>query len=134
MSSLDPNLSNEEQKVLLSTTGYPFKSDGSPQGILEQVQNLHLFIARNIRQGYIKISWKKPLNVTTRSNVKSYLVYRSAANDFSSASAIASVTQTTFTEAPGIGEWFYWVAAINNKGNGVVGSSLIAEVFKKAQD
>jgi len=132
MASLDPALSYGEQRVLLSTTGFPLKHDGSPQGRLEPVQDLHLFFARNTRQGYIKFRWKRPLNVTSKGNVKNYLIYRSAANDFSTASVIASVTKTTFTEAPGIGEWFYWVAAANHHGPGAVGSSLQVEVFKNA--
>lgn len=128
MASIDPDLPYPEQRSVLVTSGYPLKSDGSPQGVLEMVQNLRRFIARNVRQGQVKMRWEKPLNVTTITNVKSYLVFRSLTNDFATASVIASVSKTTYTDAPGIGDWYYWVVAVNNKGNGVKGDALMARV------
>ena len=119
MSSVSADLNNADQEVALVTSGYSLKKERMPQGMLEQVQGLHEFIARNVRRGYVKMRWSKPLNITTHTNVKGYLMYRGAVNDFATASFVTCVTKNTFTQAPGIGTWYYWVVAVNNMGNGL---------------
>jgi len=117
-----------ERAAALATTGFPLKKQKSRQGVLEEPQNFHHFIARNLQPGDVKLRWEQPLNVTTHTNIKDYVVYRSSVNDFSTAVIISHTTRTTFTDTPGSGKWFYWVAAENNMGEGVISHSVMVTV------
>src|ERR1700679_769412 len=45
MSSMDPDMSWTDQRVILNTIGFPLKKTKTPQGVLEQVQGFRRFIA-----------------------------------------------------------------------------------------
>ncbi len=61
---------------IIITSGFALSNPRTPQGILQMVQNFHNFITRKINNNQVKLKWKKPLNVTTSGNVKSYRVFR----------------------------------------------------------
>ncbi len=128
MSAVDPDLPNPERAQLLATTGFALKGLRSPQGKLEAVQNFHRFFARTVRENQVKLRWTKPLNVVTNSNVKAYLVYRSRHEVFSTASILSATSHTTYTDEPGAGTWYYWVTAVNNKGQGVVSEMVTGRI------
>ena len=118
-----------DQEAVLSSTGFALKKPKTPQGVLEMVQNFHRFIARNVKQGNVKLRWEMPLNVTTHTNVKCYDVYRNTTNDFATATLIKTVTTGTYTDAPDAGKWFYWVVPVNNMGYGVTSHVVVARTF-----
>ena len=69
----------------------------------------------------IKLRWEKPLNVTSRNNVRSYRVLRGTTSVFSAAVEIGNPTATTFTDTNSTGvvqTWYYWIVPVNSAGNG----------------
>ncbi len=107
---------------IIGTSGYDLKGTGTPQGVLQKVQNFHRFSSRQLAVNQLKLKWKKPLNVTTPSNVQDYKILRSATVDFTTAVEIGATTTTSFvvsniTSAPQT--WTFWVVAFNSAGPGV---------------
>lgn len=120
---------NEQEKFILSS-GFPLRNERSPQGVLEKVQNFHNFVSRQLNVHQVKLKWDKPLNVAVNSNVKVYLVYRSATTLFSEAVFMGATTKTTFIDndpLPGVVN-SYFVIPFNNAGNGVVSEVVSVSV------
>lgn len=116
----------------IRTSGFGLANDPSPQGRLEKVQNLHLFISRQVDRNQVKIKWSKPLNVTSKNNVKEYRVLRSDSTDITTAVEVAIVTRTSFTEFNTSGTvkvWTYWVVAYNAYEAGVVSDPVTVAVL-----
>lgn len=131
MSSMNSALPYPEQRVLLESTGFELKRAKTPQGVLEAVQNFRRFIARNIPEGQVKLAWRQPLNVTTPTNVKGYVVYRSKTEVFSTAIVIAVSSKASYIDSPGPGKWFYWVTPFNNKGEGVISEIVTVRIAEE---
>lgn len=128
MSAVDPNLPDGEQAAILLSSGFPLRSRPKPQDFLAMVQNFRRVIPFNLELEKVKLKWKKPLGVAVNTNVKSYLVYRNTVPDFFTASLIAMPTKTNYIDMPGAGAWYYWIAAVNNKGAGVTSQLLEVKV------
>ncbi len=119
MTAVNPTLTFEAQTVILSSSGFTLKNARTPQGILQMVQNFHRFISRAVGLNQVKLKWKKPLNVTSRANVKGYKIYRNSVNIFSTATIINSIGITSYIDTPASGSWFYWVVPYNKNGDGI---------------
>lgn len=128
MSSVDADIPYPEQSVILGSSGFALKNAKSPQGVLEAVQDFRRFFARTVKENQVKLRWKKPLNVAVNNNVKAYVVYRSATNEFSAAIIIGVAALTTYIDEPGAGTWFYWITPVNNKGQGVKSEVVTARI------
>jgi hypothetical protein len=120
--------------AIMVTSGFDLKNIPGPQGMLEAVQNFHRFISRSLAPNQVKLKWKHPLNVTSKSNVKSYRVLRGTTNVFSAAVEIGAPTKTTFIDTNNTGvsqTWFYWVVAVGSAGDsapsGVVSVIVVAD-------
>jgi hypothetical protein len=118
--------------AMITGSGFQLASPRSPQGILQAVQNFHLFISRRFNPNQAKLKWKMPLNVTSKTNVKSYAVYRGTTPVFSAAVQIAAPTKTTYvdtntTAAPVT--WYYWVVAVNTAGDGAISEVVSVSLF-----
>ena len=112
----------EEMANIIQSSGYHLKSEKHPQGKLEMPQNVHQFISRQLDPNQGEVRWKKPLNITSKNNVKAYKVYRSTTPDFNLAVVIATVPNTKFidtntTNAPVT--YYYWFVAVGAAGDGV---------------
>lgn len=128
MSSIPADMPFTEQATLLGSTGYALKNAKTPQGMLEAVQNFNRIFARNVQEWQVKLRWNKPLNVANNNNVKSYVIYRSKVNEFSSATIINVVSKTSYIDEPGSGTWFYWITPVNNKGQGIISEGATARI------
>jgi hypothetical protein len=129
MNQVDLSASPEAQGEFIASSGFPVKNERSPQGILEAVRNFHHFTTRRLNRGQVKLSWEKPLNVTVNSNVKVYLVFRSATTLFSDAVFLDAATKTTFTDNNPIKGFAnaYFILAFNNAGRGAVSEMVMVE-------
>jgi hypothetical protein len=108
-------------RAIMTTSGYNLKSDGSPQGLLESVQNFHHFITRTLAPNKIKLKWERPLNVTSAGNVKSYRVFRGTTNVFSAAVEIDTTSKTSYIDTNATGavqSYYYWIVAVGAAGDG----------------
>jgi len=106
--------------AIMTTSGFQLKRIGSPQGILEAVQNFHRFISRSLAPNQVKLKWEKPLNLTSKNNVRSYKVLRGTTNVFSAAVEIGSPTATSFidtNDTAAMQTWYYWIVAVNSYGD-----------------
>lgn len=124
MNTVSQNVPYGEQASALLSSGFTLKRQKAPQGRLEMVRDFRRFIAANLRWREVKLRWKRPLNVRTHTNVSSYLVFRNSVPEFATAIQIDCVTATTITDAPGVGNWFYWVVPFNCMGNGVTSQAV----------
>jgi len=119
-------------RSIMSTSGFDLKSEGSPQGPLEAVADFHHFISRTLAPNEIKLKWKRPLNVSTSTNVKAYRVLKGTTAVFSAAVEIAITTKTTFmdTNTTGVTQtWYYWVIAVNNAGESPPSEVVVVSVL-----
>jgi hypothetical protein len=94
--------------AIMTSSGFELRSDGSPQGVLEAVENFHRFISRNLAPNQIKLKWKRPLNVTSKANVKSYRILRGTTNVFSAGVEIGATTRTSFLDTNSTGASQTW--------------------------
>jgi hypothetical protein len=101
--------------------GWEVKSEGTPVGIIQPVQDFHQFISRDIPSGAVKLKWKRPL-ATNPGSVFSYKILRSLTADVNAAVFAGISTKTTFTDftAATRPSNFYWVIAVGAEGDGVV--------------
>ena len=117
---------------IITSSGFALKTPGSPQGILQKVQNFHQFVSRQLNSNEVRLSWKKPLNVTTAGNVKQYRVLRASSTDFNTAEQVGSITRTNFTDINVTADavtWTYWVIPCNGAGDGVVSDPVTVSVL-----
>jgi hypothetical protein len=128
MSSLDPGMGYPAQTTILATSGFPLKNARSSVGRLQAVREFERIFARNVGEDQVKLRWKKPLGVAISTNVKSYIIYRSASLNFSTASIIDCVQITAYKDKPGEGTWYYWVVPGNTNGFGVISERVVARV------
>ncbi len=108
--------------TIIESSGFQLANTKTPQGVLQMVQNYHYFTSRKLMRNQVKIKWKKPLNVTSANNVKSYKVFRGSTNVLTAAIEINTPTKTEFVDTNTTGAtqtWFYWVLAVNAFGDGV---------------
>lgn len=109
--------------AIIQTAGYQLANAKTPQGVLQMVANYHQFVSRKLNNNQIKLKWKRPLNTTSPSNVKSYTVYRGTTAMFSAATVLATTTKTTITDTNATGAvqtYSYWVVPVNTAGDGVM--------------
>jgi len=112
--------------VSLTTTGFPVTNIHTPHGILNPPRDLHNFISRKIPQGNLRLKWKRPVNSAGDTIIPNgYNVYGATTSDFSTATKINTVTKTTYQFIPGTNKYF-WVAAFNTDGQGVVSDVCMA--------
>src|SRR4029077_1941274 len=100
---------------LLGTSGFDVLTDRNPQGILQAVRNFHAAVSPQFNPNQVKLLWRKPLNVSSKGNVKSYRVLRGTTAVFSAAVQIAVTTKAKFVDANTTGSpqsWFYWVIPV----------------------
>jgi hypothetical protein len=115
--------------TIIISSGFGLANVPSPQGILEKVQNLHQFISRSLNRNQAKISWAKPLNVTSKNNVKEYRVLRADSTDITTAVEVAIVTTTSFTDTNttnAVKVWTYWVIPYNGTAGVVSDPATVA--------
>lgn len=122
MSCVNPLASYADQASFITTSGFSVKNTGTPQGVLEVVQNLHQVFAANIPIHSVKLDWKKPLNLKSPGNVKAYQIARNTtgANPVF-ADIIGSTTKTNYLDknpAQSGTPSYYFIAACNDAGNG----------------
>jgi len=106
--------------AIMTTSGFQLKRDPSPQGLLEAVQNFRSFINRSLAPNQVNLKWKKPLNLTSKNNVRSYRVLRGTTNVFSAAVEVGNPTAASFIDVNDSGAmqtWFYWIVAVNAYGD-----------------
>ena len=131
MSTVDPEMQYGDQAAILLSSGFPLRKQRAPQGMLAAPEKFRQLIQKNLSLQQVKLKWAKPLMVAVSNNVKSYKIYRSASPDFDTAANIDLVQATSYIDQPGAGVWYYWVVAVNNKGDGVksemIGAGVPAE-------
>jgi hypothetical protein len=118
--------------VIISTSGFGLANARTPQGILEKVQDLHEFVSRKLNKNQVKLRWKKPLNLTSRSNVKEYHVLRCNSTDLTTAVEVGVSTKATFTDvntSVNAARWTYWIVGYNSNGAGVVSDPITVDVL-----
>ncbi len=118
--------------AITTTSGYQLANPRTPQGILQKVEGFHNFISRKLNPNEVKLKWKKPLNVATNGNVKSYKVLRGITTDVTAAVEVAITTKGSFTDtntAATAVVWTYWVVAYNTNGAGVVSDPITVAVL-----
>ena len=118
--------------AIIVSSGFQLAGDRNPQGVLQKVQNLHQFISRKLNRNEVKLKWKKPLNVTSKSNVKEYKVLRANSTDIATAVEVAIVTKTSFIDSNNTGNvaaWTYLVIAYNAAGAGVTSDPVTVAVL-----
>ena len=128
MTAVDPNLPDLEQEAILTSSGFPLRSTPKSQGFLAMPGHLHRVVAYNLEQEKVKLAWIKPQGVVTYTNINNYVVYRNTVADFFTSTLIAMPSKTSYIDVPGQGTWYYWVAAVNNKGKGVTSEVLEVKV------
>jgi hypothetical protein len=112
--------------------GFNIKRPKSAPVSLQMVQNFHLFIARDIPSGKIKLKWKRPL-ATDPGDVKGYIVQFSntivqPAIDGSQgvANIIGIIPNTSVLVEPQFeGANYFWVTPFNSVGYGVSSDPLL---------
>jgi hypothetical protein len=125
-------IDHDVMTVIISTSGFGLALAPTPQGILEKVQNLHEFISRKLNKNQVKLRWKRPLNITSRSNVKEYKILRSNDTDITHAVEVGISTRTTFTDVNNSHvpmRWTFWVVAYNSRGAGVLSDPITVDVL-----
>jgi hypothetical protein len=118
--------------TMITGSGYQLAIPRSLQGILQAVQNFHNVVSPRFNPNQAKLKWKRPLNATTKGNVKSYRLLRGTTAVFSAAVQIAVTTKTTFVDTNMTGApvtWNYWVVAINDNGDGAVSEVVNVSLF-----
>jgi hypothetical protein len=118
--------------AIITTSGFELASLPGPQGRLEMVQNFRQFVSRKLSRNEIKLKWKRPLNVTSKNNVKNYRVLRNTTADFTTAVEIALVTKGTYTDTNTTAAtvvWTYWVVPYNTEGAGVESNPITVAVL-----
>ena len=110
--------------AMIVTSGYQLANPKNPQGVLQMVQNFHVFVSRRLNANQVKLKWKKPLNTTAAGNVKLYKIYKGVQPPvFSTAAVYATTTKTTFIDTnttTSAQTWAYWIVPVNNAGDGVL--------------
>lgn len=123
----------ELMAALIVTSGFSLKNSGSPQGLLQKVQDFRQVMSLQLNANNVLLKWKKPLNCTTRSNVKGYKVYKGVTPPvFSTAAVYATVPKCTFVNTNNTGDvqtWCYWIVPFNTAGDGVVSDTLVVTVL-----
>lgn len=118
--------------TIITGSGFALANARTPQGVLQAVQNFHAAVSPRYNQNQVKLMWRKPLNVTVRSNVKDYRILRGTSPVFSAAVQIASSTRTSFvdTNTTGVTQtWYYWVVPVNSAGDGHISEAVIVGLF-----
>ncbi len=118
------------QNIIISS-GFRLANVKSPQGILQMAQGFQRFVSRQLDPNQVKLKWRKPLNVTSKSNVKSYRVLRGTTNVFSAATEIGTTTKTSFVDTNTTAAsqtWSYWVVPVNTEGDGVISDVVTVRV------
>ena len=130
MNQVDMSAGVEEQAVFIASSGFPVANAPNPQGKLEKVQNFHHFVSRKESAYDVKLKWEKPLNVSVNTNVKVYLIYKSATPDFKDAVFMSLSTKTSFIDYnPVRGAYnYYFVMPFNNAGMGVLSEMVTVSV------
>ncbi len=119
-------------QAIMTSSGFELANVGSPQGVLEMVQNFHRFVSRQLNVNQVKLKWEKPLNLKSDGNVKAYKVFRSSTPQFSTAELVKTTTATSFIDTNtgnSVVTWNYWVLAINNAGAGVLSDMITLSVL-----
>jgi len=108
--------------------GWEVKKESTPSFVLQAVQFLHQFLSRDVNYGQVKLRWKKPLD-TPRDVINAYNIYRNTTAIFGTATHIATVTKTTYTDS-GLTQpfYYYWVVPIGASGYGVTSDVCLATV------
>jgi len=122
----------ETMAALMSTTGFKVTTARQPQGMLQAVENFRNVVTPSVNFYQVKLAWRKPLGLTSRGNVKSYNVMRSATPVLSAAVQVAATTSTSFVDSNTSGTpqtWHYWVIPVNTAGEGVVSEMITVGVF-----
>jgi hypothetical protein len=107
---------------MMASSGFALRRDNAPQGVLEKVENFHRVVSSALNPNQALLRWRKPLNLRSAKNVKSYTVYRSSTPDFREAEAIGFPLKTFFidTDMTGVTQiWHYWVVPFNSAGAGM---------------
>jgi len=118
--------------AIMSTSGFDVVTSRNPQGPLQAVENFRKVTTPKVNYYQVKLMWRKPLGLTTRSNVKSYNVLRSATPVLSAAVKVGATTRTSFVDTNDTGTpqtWHYWVVPVNGAGEGTVSEMLTVSVF-----
>ena len=118
--------------TIITSSGFALANDHTPQGVLQKVQNLHLSMSRKLNPNQVKLLWKKPLNVLTAGNVKSYRVLRNTSADITTATEVAITTRRSFIDVntgSASVEWTYWVVPYNTNGAGAISDAISVAVL-----
>ncbi len=113
---------------IIAGSGFSIKGVNTPQGVLEAVENLRRLSSRSLNPIQAKVKFTKPLNVTSKNNVKSYIIYRGTTNVFTAAVQIDNIAKTEFIDTNNTGApvtWYYWVVPIGTAGYSAVSTALM---------
>lgn len=126
MNLVNLNATPLEQKAFINSSGFAVKDARSPQGVLGAPQNVRQLIQKNLTPYTPKIKWAKPPALTSVNNVRSYNIFRSVTNDYSTAAYIGITTKTSFVDmaAPKGTTQYYFVAGVNTNGLGVASAGI----------
>lgn len=117
---------------IISTSGFAIKGAGSPQGLLEPVQNLRRRLCASLSENKAKVKWNAPNGVTSLNNIKSYMVFRSETTEFSTAVqvAITSAGEYIVTNDTGsVVSWYFWIVPVSAAGVGAVSAPLLVRLL-----
>lgn len=123
----------QASNVVLS--GFGVKNPGTPQGLLNQPENLHQFFKNSISIYHVGLKWNPPIGVTSPGNVHNYQIYRGLTNSFTDPSTliIGTSTKGLFIDSavpPAAAALYYFVTASNNFGAGSPTASLpVAPIY-----
>jgi hypothetical protein len=115
------------QSAAITSSGFGLKNPPSPQGLLGVPQNFHQFFKNGISIHNTALRWKKPLGLTSASNVKNYQIYRGASNGFNdpTITCIGTSTRCFFIDKTlSNGPVWYFITASNDAGIGAPTAAL----------
>ena len=111
--------------------GFSVRRTKTPPEALQQVQNFHNFVSRDLVAGTIKLKWTRPLG-TDSNDVKCYLVQHSTTGvqpsieDTGVLGVFALTTDTSIILVPpSVGANYFWVTPFNSVGFGVSSQSVL---------
>ncbi len=114
--------------TIMSSSGYGLKSDPTPQGLLGPVRNLRCVFDAGLNQNQFKATWTAPENVTSKNNVKSYLVFKGTTPVFSAAMQVATTSKGEFMDENSTSATvtlYLWIVPFGAAGNGAASDVLM---------
>lgn len=118
--------------AVMISSGFVVSKGKKPQGPLEPVGYLKKNVFDQFSPHEVELTWKKPRNLVSASNLKEYIIYRADTPDFSMAmpagrSRICKFRDINLTGVPVT--WYYWIVPVGRNGNGVVAGPIQVSLF-----